>query len=34
MLWELKLRLYLQINNRPAEAPMYDPWKYQRGIMI
>jgi len=24
----------MQISNRPAKAPKYDPWKYQRGSMI
>ena len=24
----------MQINNRPAKAPIYDPRKYQRGRMI
>ena len=24
----------MQINNRPANVPKYDPWKYQRGSMI
>ena len=30
MLWAYKLHLYMQISNRPAKAPRYDPWKYQR----
>jgi len=24
----------MQISNRPAKEPIYDPWKYQRGSMI